>query len=133
MAHGFKRKGGEDGDGFYDRRQDEPMTLWPGLKAFERRSRRIPDDEVRDRLLYTQVLEAMRCLREGAIASSREADVACVLGAGFPAWTGGALRFVEQCGADAFAQRASALATKYGKRFELPVASPDSRREGETG
>lgn len=131
MAHGFKRKGGEHGGGFYDPQDGEPASLWPGLKAFERRSGRIPDEEVRERLLYAQALETLRCLREGAIDGPREGNVASILGAAFPASTGGALRFVEQIGAAEFSRRASALAQKHGARFEAPGASMDSPRHGE--
>lgn len=46
-----------------------------------------------DRLLRRQAIEAARCLRDGVIARPAEGNVVSILRAGFPAWTGGALRF----------------------------------------
>ena len=47
-------------------------------------------EEVRQRLMYSQSLEAARCVAEG-IVSPRDADVGSLLGWGFPSVLGGAL------------------------------------------
>jgi enoyl-CoA hydratase/carnithine racemase len=69
-------------------------------------------DDIRDRLLYAQTIAALR----RAPANRDEADLISVRGAGFPAHTGGALRFIQHVGKDTFARRAAAL----GPRFALP-------------
>lgn len=76
----------------------------------------LPEDGA-DRLLFIQSLEALRCLDEGVIATEEEADLASVLGAGFPPHTGGAIRFVRGLGAGTFTARLRDLATRHGERF----------------
>ena len=56
-------------------------------------------------------------LDEGVIATEEEADLASVLGAGFPPHTGGAIRFVRGLGAGTFTARLRDLATRHGERF----------------
>src|SRR5690606_36683417 len=74
MAHGYRRMGKAAGAGFYEYEDDGTVSLWSGLKAFERRSVKIPDEDVRDRLLHVQALETVRCREEGVIASLSDAD-----------------------------------------------------------
>ena len=129
MAHGYKRMGKADGGGFYDYPSDEPAELWPGLKTFERGGRKVSDDDVRDRLLYIQALETLRCLQEGVVRSEDDANTGSVRGWGFPATTGGALRFIDRAGAVEFGRRARELADRYGERF-APPASLNTRAPG---
>ncbi len=131
MAHGFRRMGRAFGSGFYDYPQGEPRELWSGLKAFERRSRSIPPEDVGDRLLYVQAIEAVRCLQEGVVASHGEANVGSILGWGFPSYTGGAVQFVNHVGVAAFVARARELASRYGARFEPPALLLEHERSGE--
>lgn len=70
-------------------------------------------DEVRDRLLYAQVLAAQRSLGELTPAQRGQADLASVQAGGFPAYTGGVLHFVDHVGAEVFARRALALGTRF--------------------
>ncbi len=125
MAHGFRRMGRDAGAGFYDYDDDGTRALWSGLKTFERRARSMPDEDVRDRLLFVQALEALRCFEEGVVTSTEDADAASVAGWGFPAATGGPLAFVKRMGTDRFAARAAELAERYGDRFALPAGSAD--------
>jgi 3-hydroxyacyl-CoA dehydrogenase/enoyl-CoA hydratase/3-hydroxybutyryl-CoA epimerase len=48
-----------------------------------------------ERLLLAMSSEAVRCLEEGVVRSAAEANLGSVLRAGFPAWTGGAVRFAD--------------------------------------
>jgi enoyl-CoA hydratase/carnithine racemase len=73
-------------------------------------------DDIRDRLLYAMTIAALRGIACGAPLTRDEADLVSVRASGFPAHTGGALRFVRHIGADTFAGRAAAL----GPRFALP-------------
>jgi len=121
MAHGYRRMGRAYGGGFYEYPPDGEKSLWPGLQAFERAKRPVPMDDVRDRLLYVQSLETIRCLEEGIVETARDANIGSIFGWGFPAWTGGTLRFVDHVGAGRFAERAQALAQAYGERFAPPA------------
>ncbi|MDM0066826.1 3-hydroxyacyl-CoA dehydrogenase NAD-binding domain-containing protein [Variovorax sp. J31P207] len=122
MAEGLGRPGRASGGGFYDYPEGEPKRLWPGLDAeFGRTGVAIPMQDLRDRILYVQAIEAIRIMQEGVIDSARDANIGSVLGIGFPRWTGGVLQFVNMVGLRDFAMRASELARRYGERFEPPA------------
>ena len=121
MAHGFKRMGRTHGGGFYDYPQGAEKSLWPGLKVFERGARAVPFEDVKDRMLYAQALEAVRCLQDGVLESTRDANIGSIFGWGFPAWTGGTIQFVNHVGVRNFVARAQELAQRYGERFVPPA------------
>jgi 3-hydroxyacyl-CoA dehydrogenase/enoyl-CoA hydratase/3-hydroxybutyryl-CoA epimerase len=125
MAVDLKRPGRAGGGGFYDYPEDGRKRLWPGLAAqfppaAAAAGAAVPDADLRDRLLYIQAIESIRCREEGVIDAARDANVGSVLGIGFPRWTGGTLQYVNSVGLKAFAQRAAELARRYGDRFEPP-------------
>src|SRR5690606_33134684 len=119
MAHGFRRMGREAGAGFYEYKDDGTASLWSGLKSFERRTTKLPAEDLRDRLLFIQALEAIRCIDEGVIGSLADADATLVQLGFFPA--DGPGEFVNRMGAGAFVARAQALAASYGERFQPPA------------
>jgi 3-hydroxyacyl-CoA dehydrogenase len=77
--------------------------------------------EVRDRLLFSGSLEAVRCLEDGTVDSARDANLGSLLGLGFPTWTGGALQFINSYGVRGFTERADGLADAHGERFRPPA------------
>jgi 3-hydroxyacyl-CoA dehydrogenase/enoyl-CoA hydratase/3-hydroxybutyryl-CoA epimerase len=110
--------------GFYDYDEDG-KRLWPELG--QAMSRWIdaagdqPDpDIVQRRYLFTQCLEAARCLEEGVITDVRDGDVGVVMAVGFPAFTGGPFTYMDTYGLSAFVRDADALRARYGQRFEPP-------------
>ncbi len=122
MAHGFNRMGKQGGRGFYEYDEDDDQApgLWSGLKVFERRRVSVSSEDLRDRLLYVQALESLRCLEEAVVASPADANLGSVLGWGFPDDTGGTIALVERIGSIAFIARARELAGRYGNRFDAP-------------
>ncbi len=124
MAHGYKRLGREVGAGFYDYGEGEATQLWSGLKTFERGSKPVPPDDVRDRLLFASSIEALRFMTEGLVESAAAEKEDGSLGWGFPAATGGPLEFIRRLGPQRFMQRADELSARYGERFHL---GPDLR------
>jgi len=121
MAHGFKRMGRAYGGGFYDYPQDGEKSLWSGLEVFERGGRAIAFEDVKDRMLYAQAIETVRCLQEGVLTSTRDANIGSIFGWGFPAYTGGTAQFVNHVGVQAFVDRSRELAQRYGERFTPPA------------
>ena len=119
MAHGYKRMGRAHGAGFYDY-TPAGKTLWSGLKTFERGAKNVSLADAKDRMLYAQAIETVRCLDEGVLESTRDANIGSIFGWGFPAWAGGTAQFVNHVGIQAFVQRADELAAKYGERFAVP-------------
>jgi len=118
------RTGRKDGAGFYEYPADGSRKyLWPGLKEHFPLDEKQPSiDEVKNRLLYRQALEAVRCLEEGVIRTQLDADLGSVLAWGFPSYTGGALSFVDFVGIESFVGECDRLADAYGERFR-PTAT----------
>jgi hypothetical protein len=122
--------------GFYNCDNGNRAGLWEELReAFPP----APDPsaislrDLKERMLFIESIEAIKCLDEGVIESVADADVGSILGIGFPGSTGGALQYVNGyehpvygIGPAAFLARARALARTYGERFEPPLRS--SRR-----
>jgi 3-hydroxyacyl-CoA dehydrogenase len=53
-----------------------------------------------DRLFLPMVDEATRCLEEKVVRKARDVDLAIIVGAGFPAFRGGLLRYADDLGID---------------------------------
>ncbi|MEP7297012.1 MAG: 3-hydroxyacyl-CoA dehydrogenase NAD-binding domain-containing protein [Burkholderiales bacterium] len=123
MVKEFKRPGRAGGGGFYDYPEDKPKQLWPELKTrFERAGVSPPIEELKQRLLHRQSIETARCLAERVLTSTADANIGSIFGIGFPAWTGGAMQFIESEGRAQFIANADALAAKHGPRFALSPA-----------
>ncbi|HPU52308.1 MAG TPA: hypothetical protein PK359_12190 [Burkholderiaceae bacterium] len=130
MAHGYRRMGRAYGKGFYEYPEDGEKYLWPGLSAFAKGGRAVPLEDIRDRLLYAQAIETVRCLQEGVLTSTRDANIGSIFGWGFPAYTGGTAQFVNHVGVKAFVERAQELAQRYGERFTPPALLIQLAAEG---
>ncbi|WP_239460116.1 3-hydroxyacyl-CoA dehydrogenase NAD-binding domain-containing protein [Nocardioides daejeonensis] len=122
----FGRVGRAGGGGFYDYDDQGKRTgFWPGLaSSFPTLDTMPPLPDLVDRLLFAEVLEAWAAHVAGVIEAPSDANVGSLLGIGFPAWTGGVLRFLDQYdgGRAGFVARAEQLAARYGDRF-LPPAT----------
>ncbi len=124
LVKDFKRPGRAGGGGFYDYPQGEPKHLWPQLHTlFEKPALTPPSiDALKQRLLYRQSIETARCLTEGVLTSTYEANIGSIFGIGFPAWTGGAIQFIESEGRETFIATSADLARQHGARFALSPA-----------
>jgi 3-hydroxyacyl-CoA dehydrogenase/enoyl-CoA hydratase/3-hydroxybutyryl-CoA epimerase len=121
MVKELQRAGRAAGGGFYDYPKGAPKRLWPELRGlFEKPSDTPPSiDALKQRLLYRQSIETARCLTEGVLTSTFEANIGSIFGIGFPAWTGGSMQFIESEGREIFIANAAALAAQHGPRFAL--------------
>jgi 3-hydroxyacyl-CoA dehydrogenase/enoyl-CoA hydratase/3-hydroxybutyryl-CoA epimerase len=102
--------------------------LWAALAdTFGLDGRHVPFDDLMDRLLFVEVVESLRCLDEGVLRSTADANIGSLYGIGFPAWSGGVAQFVVGYpgGVKAFLDRAAELAERYGPRF-VPPGSVES-------
>lgn len=117
---GAGRTGRRDGAGIYDYAEGKPAP-WEGLASlFPRPGARLPDAEVRKRLMHAQALETVRAMEEGIVAKPTDADVGSVLGWMFPRGFGGVLSYVDTIGARRFVAECDALVATYGGRFKAP-------------
>ncbi|MEW6689859.1 MAG: 3-hydroxyacyl-CoA dehydrogenase NAD-binding domain-containing protein [Pseudomonadota bacterium] len=128
MVKEFGRTGRAGGGGFYEYPKEGKKHLWPELgRIFGREGATWELEELKDRILYRQAIETARCMEEGVLTAAHDANIGSIYGIGFPAWTGGAMQFIESVGREKFVKRAEALAKKFGARF----APPRSLREKE--
>jgi 3-hydroxyacyl-CoA dehydrogenase / enoyl-CoA hydratase / 3-hydroxybutyryl-CoA epimerase len=141
MTDELGRPGRAAGAGFYDYAEGRRTGLWPGLRrhfAASVSARAEPDPgalrELRERLLFSEALEAVTLLDEGVVTSAADANVGSLLGIGFPAWTGGVLQYVDGYpgGPAGFAARARELASRHGDRFAPPASLEAMAARGET-
>lgn len=132
LVNEYKRGGKAAGGGFYEYPAGGQKHLWPELKArFERADQQIPAQDVRDRLLFIQAIETVRCVEEGVLMSTADANVGSIFGIGFAAWSGGALQFINQYGLNDFIARSRYLAEQYGERFTPPALLLEKAARGE--
>jgi 3-hydroxyacyl-CoA dehydrogenase/enoyl-CoA hydratase/3-hydroxybutyryl-CoA epimerase len=116
------RIGKKAGQGYYDYPEGGKKRLWPGLAEHFPRAAVQPDAaQLVERLIAVQVVETVRCMEEGVLATARDADVGAVLGWGFPAFRGGPLSEVDREGAAAFLARCERLAATHGERYAPPA------------
>ena len=138
------RLGQKNGKGFYKYEADESgrkrKTFDPEIKELLADHVDAADgpgsvdfsaDEIRDRLMLTMCNEVARCIDEKIVSSPDEADMALIMGLGFPRFRGGALRHIDQTGLNEYI----ALCDRYahlGKAYEAPQILRDMAAKGET-
>jgi 3-hydroxyacyl-CoA dehydrogenase/enoyl-CoA hydratase/3-hydroxybutyryl-CoA epimerase/enoyl-CoA isomerase len=60
--------------------------------------REVSDQEIIDRMMIPMIIETARCLEEGIVETSAEADMGLIMGIGFPPFRGGALKYADAVG-----------------------------------
>ncbi|WP_417519241.1 3-hydroxyacyl-CoA dehydrogenase NAD-binding domain-containing protein [Marinobacter sp.] len=124
MVNDHGRKGKAAGAGFYEYPAKGKKYLWPELETLYVDAEKAPTvklQELKDRILFIQAIETIRCLEEGVLRTVEDANIGSIFGIGYAPWTGGAVQFVNQYGVKAFAERATELAAAYGERFAPPA------------
>jgi 3-hydroxyacyl-CoA dehydrogenase/enoyl-CoA hydratase/3-hydroxybutyryl-CoA epimerase len=135
MVDEFDRKGRSTGAGFYSYGEDGKRTgLWPGLRdAFKSGSVEVPFEDLKERMLFAEALETVKCFDEGVLTSVADANIGSIFGIGFPAWTGGVIQYINQYegGLQGFVDRSRELAARYGDHFEPPASLVEKAAKGE--
>jgi len=109
------------------------QLLWDGLEAKCPVAADQPDlHTVQHRLMFAQVLEAVRALEEGVLEDIREGDVGAILGWGFAPWSGGPFSWLDIMGTPYAAERCDELAETYGPRFATPALLRDMGDKGQS-
>lgn len=122
MLAELNRHGKNKDQGFYDYSPDGQATLWSGIDEYFPITKEDYDRlRMKDRFLFTQVIESCWCLQERVVEHAEAANIASVYGWGFPTYTGGVLRYLQSYGKDAFIARCAELQERYGQRFSTPT------------
>ena len=135
-----KRLGQKNGVGFYKYETDsrgKPKKMaddatYELLQATSDSDKQEFDDQaIIDRTMLAFCNETVRCLEDNIVSTPAEADMAMIMGVGFPPFRGGPCRYIDQMGLDNYL----ALCEKYahlGKAYEAPQKIRDMAAAGET-
>lgn len=135
MVEDFGRLGRQTGKGFYDYTDGRPSTLWPELRGTFAGGDGVESasfEDLQERLLFVQAIEAVKCFDEGIVSAVADANVGAILGIGYPAWTGGPLQYINsyEGGVAGFVSRCASLSAAYGGRFQPPHSLVERVRQG---
>ncbi|WP_353171485.1 fatty acid oxidation complex subunit alpha FadB [Acinetobacter rudis] len=123
-----KRLGQKNDVGFYkyelDRKGKKAKTIDPTAydviaPMVTSEKREFDAQEIIDRMMLALCNETVRCLEDNIVATPAEADMAMIMGIGFPPFRGGPCRYIDQTGVAEYV----ALCNKYahlGKAYEAP-------------
>src|ERR1700755_2348504 len=131
------RFGRKNGKGFYDypEKGKGQKSLWAALSGLQPKHLD-PDtldiEELKQRFLVVQAVEAAGTVADHVITDMREADVGSILGFGFAPFTGGTLSYIDFMGTKKFVELCHKLEAKYGSRLTPPKLLVDSAAKGET-
>lgn len=102
------------------------------VRGVARENREFSDEEIISRMMVPLCLETVRCLEDGIVASPAEADMALIYGIGFPPFRGGALRYIDAMGVEAFVKLADGLAEELGPLYAPTEKLREMAAAGET-
>lgn len=134
-----ERLGQKNGVGFYQYETDKrgkpkkiaDSTTYELLNSVQTDHQEFDEQEIIDRMMIAFCNETVRCLEDDIVASPAEADMAMIMGVGFPPFRGGPCRYIDQIGVANYV----ALCDKYahlGKAYEAPAKLRDMAQNGET-
>lgn len=128
------RHGRKNAKGFYAYPEDgSPKHLWPELSAnFPVSASQPTPAEVRERLLYRQLVETARCFAEGVLETPEDGDLGAIFGWGFMPQTGGPFSAMDTISLPTVVQTLDRLAQQYGERFAPPQMLRDMAAKTET-
>jgi len=131
---GEGRLGRKSNAGFFDYdEKGKRQGYWAGLADKYPRAAEQPDlHEVQHRLMFAQVLEAVRALEEDVLTDIREGDVGAILAWGFAPWSGGPFAWLDIIGTPYAAERCDQLAEKFGPRFATPALLREMADKGQS-
>ncbi|MEE2757752.1 MAG: 3-hydroxyacyl-CoA dehydrogenase NAD-binding domain-containing protein [Myxococcota bacterium] len=120
----LERNGKSSGRGFYQY-DGKKRTLWPGLADLAEAQVTESDPHIlmkkcQDRLMLTQVLEAIRCLDEGILRSTADGEIGAIFGVGFAPNTGGPFAWCDRKGLPFVVSALDALTHEHGSRYQVP-------------
>jgi 3-hydroxyacyl-CoA dehydrogenase / enoyl-CoA hydratase / 3-hydroxybutyryl-CoA epimerase len=118
---GRGRLGRKTAAGIYDYPRHSGPVPWRGLSdLFPAVKHPIDAQIIEHRLFVIQTLETLAALKEKIIDQPDSADLASVLGWGYPAFKGGPMGYIDYLGGSEFEAVRSRLEAAYGNRFAVP-------------
>jgi len=131
------RYGQKTDKGFYtyelDRKGKQKKVSDPSvyemLKPVVLANNEFTDEQIIERMMVPLCIETVRCLEDGIVDTAAEADMGLIFGVGFPPFRGGALRYIDSIGLEAFCT----MADKYKDLGALYQPTAGMREMAKTG
>jgi 3-hydroxyacyl-CoA dehydrogenase/enoyl-CoA hydratase/3-hydroxybutyryl-CoA epimerase len=118
MVTEWGRPGRAGGGGFYHYPPGQPKSLWQGIRHTRKCPSLLPHpQDLEDRLMMIQLIETAKCLKEGILMSTAEANIGSLFGWGFPVTKGGTFTYLAEQPRQEFLARAKELEERCGPRF----------------
>ncbi len=133
--HELGRQGRKNAKGFYVYPEGGKKYLWPELSATVAgglAAEQPSPAEVRERLLYRQLVECARCYAEGVLETPEDGDLGAIFGWGFAPFTGGPFSHMDTVGIAQVVATLDRLAQAHGERFSPPQLLRDLAAAGES-
>ena len=133
--HELGRQGRKNAKGFYVYPEGGKKSLWPELSvtvAGGRAEVQPTPAQVKERLLYRQLVECARCFAEGVLETPEDGDLGAIFGWGFAPFTGGPFSHMDTLGLANVVATLDRLAQAHGERFSPPQLLRDMAAAGET-
>jgi len=148
MAPIFNSRGGKSSTkahelfeaGYLGRKNKKGMYSYTGKKKyvhsdvysfFGGASRNNPETETAQlRMALMMVNEAAYCLEENILKSPTDGDLGAILGLGFPPFTGGPFRYLDQVGIQKTVDQLNDFSMKFGPRFKPAGILIEYAKEG---
>jgi 3-hydroxyacyl-CoA dehydrogenase/enoyl-CoA hydratase/3-hydroxybutyryl-CoA epimerase len=125
------RLGRKNAKGYYDYPADGKKLLWPGLgQEYPLALTQPSPEDVRERLLYRQLVECARCFAEGVLVTPQDGDLGAIFGWGFAPYTGGPFSAIDTIGPAKVVETLDRLAAQHGERFAPPQQLRDMAASG---
>lgn len=133
------RLGQKNGVGFYKYETDKKgkpkksldKSVYTLIGSVANHPKSFDDQEIISRMMVAFCNEAVRCLEDGIVASASEADMAMLMGLGFPPFRGGACRYIDQLGVANYVALCDELA-HLGKAYQAPEMLRQMAQDGKT-
>lgn len=126
-------RGGRHHGGGYFEYIGKDKAIWPPLlEKFHKPDISMGDQDIKDRLLFRQVIETLKCLESGVLRTVADGNIGSIMGIGAPIHTGGYLQFINTYGLQKFVDRGAELEQAYGDRFKVPAIVSEKIAAGET-
>ncbi len=121
MVNELNREGAISKAGFYDYSTEKPL-IWQELYEHFDIKQSIPkEQEVIERFMFVQAMEAARVLEEGVVENIAEINIGSILGWQFAPFKGGVLQYISDYGLADFIKKGKKLEKQFGSRFKLPT------------
>lgn len=89
------------------------------------------DEEIVQRCIFVMINEASRCLEEKVVKNARYLDMAMIMGAGFPAFRGGLLRYADKVGINVVVDKLKELELIDKERYQVSNLLLEMRSKNE--